>query len=207
MHLADPDLPQGVDLPALSARPPEDIDLDRYQRLRDAFEQLPRRSRVVVALRLPRRGHAPLTLNDIGVWLGVGVERIRQLEQRAIWDLSSAWLPDGGKGRSGADRVAELVPVLGVALDRFPIASGAVPRSPILDGEGVFDFAGCRRLGDALRRERKRQGLRQDDLALGAGLDLRAVGEVEAGKATAQLATWLAIIHALGFEIVLVRRS
>lgn len=62
------------------------------------------------------------------------------------------------------------------------------------------------RIGEALRRERRKRGLTQDDMALAAGLGLRAVGEVEAGKATAQFRTWLAVIQALGFKLVIVRR-
>ncbi len=69
----------------------------------------------------------------------------------------------------------------------------------------VVDRIVYRRLGQALRRERESQGLRQDDLALAAGLGLRAVGEIEAGKPTAQFNTWLAVIQALGFKLVVVR--
>jgi HTH-type transcriptional regulator / antitoxin HipB len=70
----------------------------------------------------------------------------------------------------------------------------------------VLDRIVYQRLGQALRRERESLGLRQDDLALAAGLGLRAVGEVEAGKSTAQFRTWLAVIQALGFKLVVVRR-
>jgi HTH-type transcriptional regulator / antitoxin HipB len=70
----------------------------------------------------------------------------------------------------------------------------------------VVDRIVYRRLGQALRRERESQGLRQDDLAAAAGLGLQAVGEVEAGKPTAQFNTWLAVIQALGFKLVVVRR-
>lgn len=52
-------------------------------------------------------------------------------------------------------------------------------------------------LGHALRRERKSKGLRQDDVALAAGLGLRAVHDVEAGKKTAHFETWLKIMQAL----------
>jgi transcriptional regulator with XRE-family HTH domain len=69
----------------------------------------------------------------------------------------------------------------------------------------VLDRIVYRRLGEALRQERRRLGLRQDDVALAAGLGLRAVGEVEAGKPTAQFNTWLAMIQALGFKLVVVR--
>lgn len=55
MAFADPDLPPGVDLPQLSVEPPFGLDADRYRWLRETFDGLPRRSRVVIALRLPRR--------------------------------------------------------------------------------------------------------------------------------------------------------
>lgn len=70
----------------------------------------------------------------------------------------------------------------------------------------VVDRIVYQRLGQALRRERESQDLRQDDLALVAGLGLRAVGEIEAGKPTAQFNTWLAVIQALGFKLVVVRK-
>jgi len=61
------------------------------------------------------------------------------------------------------------------------------------------------RLGETIRRERRARGLRQDDLALAAGLGLRAVHDIEAGKATAQLNTWLNAIEALGLVLVIDR--
>lgn len=56
------------------------------------------------------------------------------------------------------------------------------------------------RLGDTIRRERRVLGLTQDELALGAGLGLRAVHDIEAGKVTAQLRTWLKVAEALNLE-------
>lgn len=84
MDLADPDLPPGVVLPELSAAAPLGLNADRYRWLRDAFYELPRRSRVVIVLRMGLPGHQPLTLGAVGRLFGVGRERIRQLEpQRA----------------------------------------------------------------------------------------------------------------------------
>ena len=62
------------------------------------------------------------------------------------------------------------------------------------------------RFGETLRGERRALGLTQDDLALAAGLGLRAVHDVEAGKKTAHLETWLNAAEALGLEFVLRRR-
>ena len=70
----------------------------------------------------------------------------------------------------------------------------------------ILDLVVYRQLGEALRRERESQGLSQEELALAAGLGRRAVGEVEAGKATGEFRTWLAVIQALGFKLVVVRR-
>ena len=57
-------------------------------------------------------------------------------------------------------------------------------------------------LAETVRRERRARGLRQDDLALVAGLGLRAVHDVETGKATAQLATWVKVLDALDMDVV-----
>jgi y4mF family transcriptional regulator len=53
-------------------------------------------------------------------------------------------------------------------------------------------------LGVALRAERKALGLTQADLALAAGVGLRFVVELEAGKPTLQLLRVLRVIDALG---------
>ena len=53
-------------------------------------------------------------------------------------------------------------------------------------------------LGAALRAQRKALGLTQADLALAAGVGLRFVVELEAGKPTVQLMRVLQVIDALG---------
>lgn len=58
-------------------------------------------------------------------------------------------------------------------------------------------------LGRAVRRARRRRGLRQEDLALSAGTGMRFVGELERGKPTVQLAPTLRVLHALGVSLVL----
>lgn len=64
----------------------------------------------------------------------------------------------------------------------------------------------ARLLGQALRRERQAKGLRQDDVALAAGLGLRAVHDVEAGKKTAHFETWLTITQALDLTLIVIRK-
>jgi HTH-type transcriptional regulator/antitoxin HipB len=56
-------------------------------------------------------------------------------------------------------------------------------------------------LGAAVRRARRSRGLRQEDLALGAGTGLRFVGELERGKPTVQLDATLRVLHALGMTL------
>jgi hypothetical protein len=120
--LADPDLPPGIAVPELSFVPPLGLNADRYRWLRGAFYELPRRSRVIVVLRLGLSGHRPFTLRAIGDLLGVGHERVRQLEHHAVWMLARAWWPQASPRDFDRDeRVAWLPPILGQAIDRHPL--------------------------------------------------------------------------------------
>ena len=58
-------------------------------------------------------------------------------------------------------------------------------------------------LGAALRAGRKRLGLTQSDLALAAGVGLRFIVELEAGKPTVRLEQVLRVVNALGGSLVL----
>jgi HTH-type transcriptional regulator/antitoxin HipB len=58
-------------------------------------------------------------------------------------------------------------------------------------------------LGAALRRVRRARGLRQEDLALAAGVGLRFIGELERGKPTVRLAETLRVASALGVELTI----
>ena len=53
-------------------------------------------------------------------------------------------------------------------------------------------------IGQLVRRTRRAQRLRQDQLAGAAGVGVRFLVELEAGKATAQLGKALAVLAALG---------
>lgn len=57
-------------------------------------------------------------------------------------------------------------------------------------------------LGSALRRARKHRGLRLEDVALGAGVGIRFVSELERGKPTARLIETLRVLAALGLTII-----
>jgi len=56
-------------------------------------------------------------------------------------------------------------------------------------------------LGSALRAARKRLGLTQPQLALAAGVGVRFIVELEAGKPTVRLENVLRVIDALGGEV------
>lgn len=56
-------------------------------------------------------------------------------------------------------------------------------------------------IGRMIRDERKRAGLRQDELAAASGVGLRFLVELERGKPTAQIGKILAVLAALGCEV------
>jgi HTH-type transcriptional regulator/antitoxin HipB len=58
-------------------------------------------------------------------------------------------------------------------------------------------------LGIALRTARKRLGLTQADLALAAGVGVRFIVELEAGKPTVRLEQVLRVVDALGGSLAL----
>lgn len=66
-------------------------------------------------------------------------------------------------------------------------------QAPIRDSEA---------LGALLRRERKRQRLRQPDLAAAAGTSVRFIVEIERGKPTARLGKVLDVLAQLGLRLV-----
>ena len=59
-------------------------------------------------------------------------------------------------------------------------------------------------LGDALRAARKQLGLTQPQLALAAGVGVRFIVDLEAGKATLRLENVLRVIDALGGRLQLI---
>lgn len=60
-----------------------------------------------------------------------------------------------------------------------------------------------KQLGEALRAGRKQLGLTQPQLALAAGVGVRFIVDLEAGKATLRLGNVLRVIDALGGTIEL----
>lgn len=59
-------------------------------------------------------------------------------------------------------------------------------------------------LGSALRTARKQLGLTQPQLALAAGVGVRFIVDLEAGKPTLRLENILRVVDALGGEIQLI---
>ena len=60
------------------------------------------------------------------------------------------------------------------------------------------DFRTPQQLADQLRAARKRLGLTQAELAMAAGVGLRFMVDLEAGKSTVRLETVMRVIDALG---------
>jgi y4mF family transcriptional regulator len=58
-------------------------------------------------------------------------------------------------------------------------------------------------LGRALRSARKQLGLTQPQLALAAGVGVRFVVDLEAGKPTVRLESVLRVLHALGGSLTI----
>lgn len=124
MALADPDLPPGIALPELRVDLRPGLDPDRYRWLSVAYYDLPRRSRVVVVLRLPLLGRRPLTLRSAGELFGLGPERVRQLAEHAVWVLLRGWLHGSPGDLTSVERHALLASILDAAIDRHPLDVG-----------------------------------------------------------------------------------
>lgn len=65
-------------------------------------------------------------------------------------------------------------------------------------GAAMISIQTAKELGSALRASRKQLGLTQPQLALAAGVGVRFVVELEAGKSTLRLENVLRVIDALG---------
>jgi HTH-type transcriptional regulator/antitoxin HipB len=59
----------------------------------------------------------------------------------------------------------------------------------------------ARSIGTTVRRARQDLGMRQDELALAAGVSTRAVHQIESGKPTSRLDTILPVLAALGLKL------
>ncbi len=62
-------------------------------------------------------------------------------------------------------------------------------------------------IGDAVRRARGSLGLRQDELALAAGVSTRAIHQIEHGKPTSRLDSLAPVLEVLGLGLRVEDRS
>lgn len=67
--------------------------------------------------------------------------------------------------------------------------------------------ADVRALGVMIRQRRKALGLRQDAVAMAAGVGVMFVSNLERGKATAEVEKVLAVLNAVGFDVYLKARA
>ncbi|MDP2320550.1 MAG: helix-turn-helix transcriptional regulator [Acidobacteriota bacterium] len=65
----------------------------------------------------------------------------------------------------------------------------------------IGNFMTAQKVGSIVRQARLAQGLRQDQLAAAAGVGVRFLVELEAGKPTVRLAKVLAVLDALGLRL------
>jgi y4mF family transcriptional regulator len=59
---------------------------------------------------------------------------------------------------------------------------------------------GAQSIGARVRRAREQLGMRQDELALAAGVSTRAIHQIENGKPTSRLDTVFPVLAALGLK-------
>lgn len=62
-------------------------------------------------------------------------------------------------------------------------------------------------IGNAVRRSRDALGLRQDELALAAGVSTRVVHQIESAKPTSRLDSLAPVLEVLGLELRVEERS
>jgi DNA-binding XRE family transcriptional regulator len=192
MALADPDLPPGIALPELSPDPPLGFSADRYRWLRDAFYELPRRSRVLILLQLSLPDRQPLTLRAIAQLFGVTHERIRQLERHAFEVLLNAWRPQRAPTRLSRDaRVAAIATIIAAAVDRHPLGDAKPRRGRPTGGPGARGprDAVPTKFGERVARERERQGKSMTELARIAGMHTSTISCLERGLKDLRLST------------------
>ena len=67
----------------------------------------------------------------------------------------------------------------------------------------MINIQSTQQIGHALRTARKQLGLTQSDLALTAGVGVRFIVDLEAGKPTVRLETVMRVIEALGGQVML----
>jgi y4mF family transcriptional regulator len=66
---------------------------------------------------------------------------------------------------------------------------------------------GAEGIGLRVRERRRELGLRQDELAVAAGVSTRAIHQVEHGKSTSRLDTLTRVLDVLGLALTVTERS
>lgn len=88
-------------------------------------------------------------------------------------------------------------------------------QSPRLDGRkpraehdaGFVQIASTRALGLKIRERRKALGLRQDAVAMAAGVGVMFVSRLERGKPSSEIEKVLAVLNAVGVDVYLKPRA
>lgn len=62
-------------------------------------------------------------------------------------------------------------------------------------------------IGARIRRERERLGLRQDELALVAGVSTRVIHQIERGKPTSRLDSIVPVLEATGLNLAIMETA
>lgn len=73
--------------------------------------------------------------------------------------------------------------------------------------QNTEERGGAGAIGGQVLEARKRSGLRQDELAIAAGVSTRAVHQIEHGKPTSRLDTLSCVLEVLGLELTVAQRS
>lgn len=76
-----------------------------------------------------------------------------------------------------------------------------------MSNAGCTPVADTRALGAMIRQRRKTLGLRQDAVAMAAGVGVMFVSALERGKPTAEVEKVLAVINAVGIDVYLKARA
>ncbi len=74
------------------------------------------------------------------------------------------------------------------------------------DDSAIVFLADAQEIGAEVRRARREQGLKQEDLAFAAGVSRRLLQQVEAGKPTVRLDSLSKITQVLGLQLAFVPR-
>jgi y4mF family transcriptional regulator len=76
----------------------------------------------------------------------------------------------------------------------------------IMQPRQEISVAFAAKIGDAVRTQRERLDLRQDELALTAGVSTRVIHQIEHGKPTSRLDSVLPVLDALGLSLEICRQ-